>query len=89
MVIWRCQAVPAVPGFFGVKKMLKTLMLSILSFLAIPAFAATGGPDLSSLTAAIDFGPVTAAVLGVAAALIYVYIAWKGARLVLNAVKGG
>ena len=45
--------------------------------------------DLSTLTAAVDFSTATTAVLGVAAALITVYIAWKAAKLVLNAVKGG
>lgn len=47
------------------------------------------GPDLSTLTAAIDFGTVTTAVLGAAAALIVVYIAWKGAKMVISAVRGG
>lgn len=46
------------------------------------------GPDLSTLTAAVDFGTVTTALLGVAAAIIVVYIAWKGAKMVLGAVKG-
>lgn len=47
------------------------------------------GPDMSLLTAAIDFGAVTTAVLGAAAALIVVYIAWKSAKMVIAAVKGG
>ena len=46
------------------------------------------GPDLTSLTTAVDFGTVTTALLGVAAAIIIVYIAWKGAKMVLAAVKG-
>ena len=45
--------------------------------------------DLTSLTTAIDFSSTTTAVLGVAASLIVVYIAWKAAKMVLGAVKGG
>lgn len=54
-----------------------------------PGLALAAGPDLTTLTAAVDFGTVTTAMLGVAAALIVVYIAWKGAKMVLGAVKGG
>lgn len=58
-----------------------------LSFASLPAVAAP--PDLTSLTAAVDFSTVTTAVLAVAAALIVVYIAWKGAKMVISAVRGG
>lgn len=58
-----------------------------LSFAALPAMAAP--PDLTSLTTAVDFSTVTTAVLAVAAALIVVYIAWKGAKMVISAVRGG
>lgn len=51
--------------------------------------AMAAGPDLTTVTAAVDFGTVTTAVLGVAAALIVVYIAWKGASMVIAAVKRG
>lgn len=59
----------------------------VMGFFGVAAHAA--GPDLTTLTAAVDFGTVTTAMLGVAAALIVVYIAWKGAKMVLGAVKGG
>lgn len=52
-----------------------------------PAKAA--GPDLSGLTGSIDFGTVVTAVLAVAGALVVVYIAWKGAKMVLSAVRSG
>lgn len=55
--------------------------------LSKPAEAAP--PDLTSLTTAVDFSTVTTAVLAVAAALIVVYIAWKGAKMVISAVRGG
>lgn len=45
--------------------------------------------DYTSLTTAIDFSTTTSAVLTVAAALVLVYIAWKGAKIILGAVKGG
>lgn len=66
---------------------LKRVVAGVVSGGAVvPAFAA--GPDLSSLTAAVDFGTVTTAILGVSAAIIVVYIAWKGAKMVIHAVKG-
>ena len=45
-------------------------------------------PDLSSLTAAVDFSTVITAILVVAAALTVVYVTFKGAKLVMTAVKG-
>lgn len=54
------------------------------------AGAASAAPvDLTSLTSAVDFSTTTTAVLAVAAALIGVYIAWKAAKLVISAVRGG
>ena len=61
----------------------------VASALGISEPAHAAGPDLTTLTTAVDFGTVTTAVLGVAAALIVVYIAWKGAKMVLAAVRGG
>lgn len=63
------------------------LVAAALSLLGLTAHAA--GPDLTTITAAVDFGTVTTAVLGVAASLIVVYIAWKGAKMVIAAVRGG
>lgn len=72
-------------------KQLQTMFVALLalafSLLGMPAFAA--GPDMTTLTTAVDFGTVTAAILAVAAALIVVYIAWKGAKMVIAAVRGG
>ncbi len=44
--------------------------------------------DLTSLSSAVDFSTTTAAVLGVAASLIVVYIAWKAAKMVIGALRG-
>lgn len=67
-------------------KMLKKLGLVSVSAAPLSSFAA--GPDLSTITAAVDFGTVTTALLGVGAAIIVVYISWKGAKMVIGAVKG-
>lgn len=60
----------------------------VAAVVAAPLSSFAAGPDLSTLTAAVDFGTVTTALLGVGAAIIVVYIAWKGAKLVIGAVKG-
>lgn len=57
--------------------------------LAGGAAAQETGPDLSSLTSQINFGTVIVALLAVAAALAGVYIAWKGAKMILAAIRGG
>ena len=44
--------------------------------------------NLTSITAAVDFSTVTSAILLVAAALAGVYIAFKGAKMVLHAIRG-
>ena len=45
--------------------------------------------DLSSVTDAVDFSTVISSLLLVAAALAGVYIAWKGAKMILGAIRGG
>ncbi|KAF0162996.1 MAG: phage-related membrane protein [Rhodocyclaceae bacterium] len=69
----------------------KLFLASILAlcFTSFGAPVLAAGPDLSTVTAAVDFGTVITAILGVAAALIVVYIAWKGAKMVISAVRGG
>lgn len=67
--------------------MLKKIGGVVVSVAPAAAFAAP--VDLSDLTTAVDFSTTTTAVLGVAAALIGVYIAWKAAKMVLSAVRGG
>ncbi|MDZ4255492.1 MAG: hypothetical protein U1A72_23225 [Sulfuritalea sp.] len=72
---------------------MKTMKLFFASLLALsfsmfglPAFAV--GPDLTAVTTAVDFSTVTTAILGVAAAVAVVYLAWKGAKMVIAAVRG-
>lgn len=73
--------------FKNARALLMATLGLVMGFFGVNAHAV--GPDLTTLTAAVDFGTVTTAMLGVAAALIVVYIAWKGAKMVLGAVKGG
>ena len=70
------------------KNLFKALPLVIASF--VLAQSAQAAPvDLTSLTTAVDFSTTVTGVLGVAAALIVVYIAWKAAKMILGAVRGG
>ncbi|KVD29392.1 hypothetical protein WI84_01785 [Burkholderia ubonensis] len=52
------------------------------------ARAATAAPDFSTLTSTIDMSTVITAVLAVAGVMVGVYVAIKGARIVLRMVKG-
>lgn len=47
------------------------------------------GPDLSIVTAAVDFSTILPALLSVFGAVVVVYLTWKGAKMVLVAVAGG
>jgi protein-S-isoprenylcysteine O-methyltransferase Ste14 len=60
----------------------------LLALLAPLSAFATGpaSPDLTSLVP--DFTTVTTAILAVAGAIIGVYVAWKGAKMVIRSVKG-
>jgi len=57
----------------------------VLSVAAPAAFAAD---DLSSLTSQIDFSGVGTAIMAVAAALAGIYVLYKGAKIVIGALKG-
>jgi membrane associated rhomboid family serine protease len=70
---------------------MKQKMFKHLAFIA----AATGtgvamaaGPDLTPLTAAIDFGTVITAVLAISGLLAAVFVAIRGAKTVLSMIKG-
>lgn len=66
-------------------KKVSSLVPAIFATIAVPAFA--DAPDLSSLTGAVDFSTVIAAILGVAAVAVGVHLAWRGAKFVLSAVR--
>lgn len=53
------------------------------------ALAAGTGPDLGPLTSAIDVSSVVTAVLAIGATMVTLYLAIKGAKVVLSMVKSG
>ncbi|WP_186083332.1 hypothetical protein [Burkholderia gladioli] len=50
--------------------------------------AHAAGTDFSTLTSGIDFSTVTTGILAVAATLITVYVAIKGAKILISMVRG-
>ncbi|MBU7437014.1 hypothetical protein [Paraburkholderia fungorum] len=46
------------------------------------------GTDFSTLTSGIDFSTVTTGILAVAASLMTVYVAIKGAKILIGMVRG-
>lgn len=75
------------------KKMLaRTLGMStlVMAAFAPQAFASGGGGvDYTDLLEAIDFGTIATGVVGAGAALVAVYLAIKGVRLIIGFVRGG
>lgn len=72
--------------FAKTKQFLAGLLFAGLSMLGFSAHAV--GPDLTTITTAVDFGTVTTAITAVAALIVVVYLAWKGAKMVIAAVRG-
>jgi hypothetical protein len=52
------------------------------------AHAQASGVDFTTLTASINWGTVITAVMAVAASMVGVYVAIKGAKIVLRTVRG-
>lgn len=69
---------------FGIRSVIAATLAAAVS---VPALAAP--PDLSAMTSAVDFSTVTTAILAVGATLIVVYIAQKGVKMLIGAVRGG
>jgi hypothetical protein len=69
--------------FAFMKKLLGMLALGLTPMLSFAA-----GPDLTALTTAVDFGTVTTAILAVGALIVVPYLAFKGVKIVVRAVKG-
>ena len=72
------------------KKSLQVIFAPLLAMLLMLASfgAHAAGPDLTSLTSQVDFSTVAAAILAVAGSIVGVYLTWKGAKMVIQAVKG-
>jgi hypothetical protein len=56
--------------------------------LVVPFSAHAEAPDFSQLTSGVDFSSVTTAVMAVGVVLMGVYVAIKGAKIVLGMVRG-
>lgn len=52
------------------------------------AQAATTAPDFSQITSAVDFSSVITAIMSVAVVMAGVYVAFRGAKLALRALRG-
>jgi hypothetical protein len=61
-------------------------ILLVLALSPVAAFAA--GPDLSTLSGAVDFGTVVTAILAVGVAAVSAILAWRGVKMVYSAIKG-
>lgn len=46
------------------------------------------GPDLSTLTGAVDFTTIVTAILAVGVSAVGMNLAWKGVEYVWDAIKG-
>lgn len=61
---------------------------SIAGVASAPLFANADTVDFTQLTSGIDFSAVTSAVLAVGVVLMGVYVAIKGAKIILSMVRG-
>ena len=61
---------------------------SIAGVASAPLFARADTVDFTQLTSGIDFSSVTSAVLAVGVVLMGVYVAIKGAKIILSMVRG-
>ncbi|CAB3762444.1 hypothetical protein [Paraburkholderia humisilvae] len=56
---------------------------------AVAANAQTStAPDFSQITSSVDFSTVITAIMAVATVMVGVYVAWRGAKFALRAVRG-
>ena len=62
--------------------------LALVGALISATGAMAAGPDLTQLTAAVDFATVITAVLSIGGMLAVVYVAVKGAQIGLNMLRG-
>lgn len=63
------------------------IALSSLLTAAAAGSAAAAGPDYTTITAAIDWGSVVTGVLAVAALVAAVYVAIRGAKMLLGMIR--
>lgn len=63
------------------------LLAFMLSFFGVSAYAVPP-TTIAELTTGISFADVGLGILAVAALLAAVYVTWKGAKMVISAVRG-
>ena len=68
--------------------MLKKISAALVGMFAAASAFAIPPTTITELTAGISFAEVTSGILAVAALLVSVYVVWKGARMVISAVRG-
>ena len=66
---------------------MKFLTYVIGLFLGLTSFVFAAAPDYTTLTAAVDFSTVGTAILAISALLASVLVIYKGAKMVLRAIK--
>ena len=69
------------------KKLFAVVLAAVAGLFASSAFA-VAPTTIGELTTAISFADVGLGILAVAALMIGVYVIWKGAKMVIHAVKG-
>lgn len=62
-------------------------VLGAVGGVVVAGEASAAPVDVTSLTTAVDFSTVIVAILAVAAIMVGVYVAWKAAKMVVQAVK--
>ncbi|WP_147694517.1 hypothetical protein [Vogesella mureinivorans] len=62
---------------------------AFVAAVAAPSLALAAGPDLTSLTDSVKFDTVITAVLAIAGSIATVYLAIRGAKIVLGMIRGG
>lgn len=69
-------------------KFIKTLFVAAVGLLTAGSAFAVPPTTIAELTTGISFADVSLGILAIAAVLAAVYVVWKGAKMVLSAVKG-
>lgn len=74
----------------GVRRVVSAVSLGAAAALVAAApFVQAAGPDYTALTTGVDFTSTIAAVLAVAALLVGLWLAVRGAKIVIGMVRGG
>ncbi len=71
-----------------VRRLVKAAAAVVGGVVAVSAQAQASGVDYTGLTSQVDWTTTTAAVMAVAGTLVVLYMAIKGAKIVLAMVRG-